>query len=376
MDGRAYVALGAALLLLEGCSKKNVASIEDASVIDAAPLSGPEVPSGRCKVSTQGVLYDMLYFFPERKEFLARTAEGVFLEPLSVTATQAGKVEFATKPWRAAGAEGAPTTQTGSLAFTGKGWSFAFSRYKAAECAADDFDLTYKPLTELGVSAGKWATTDGYSMTFLPEGQRFLMNFKGDEKLIYYRVLDKTDAGIVIGSSATPPSSAVGDIWNVSTLTIVGNKLNAVLKDAQLLLTYSASSDAGASAPSASAGTTRATAPVPPQSRGATLRQGNTQVNGKLPPEVVNRVVRQNFGRFRTCYDNGLKNNSTLAGKVTIKFVIDQSGAVSTAQDGGSDLPDQGVISCVTRAFGTLSFPQPEAGIVTVIYPIMFNPGD
>jgi len=106
------------------------------------------------------------------------------------------------------------------------------------------------------------------------------------------------------------------------------------------------------------------------------LRQGATQVNGRLPPEVIQRIVRQNFGRFRLCYENGLRNNPTLSGRVSVKFVIDRSGAVSTAQDGGSELPDQGVISCVVRGFGNLSFPQPEGGMVTVVYPIMFNPGD
>jgi hypothetical protein len=30
----------------------------------------------------------------------------------------------------------------------------------------------------------------------------------------------------------------------------------------------------------------------------------------------------------------------------------------------------------VVRGFGNLSFPQPEGGMVTVVYPIMFNPGD
>ena len=44
--------------------------------------------------------------------------------------------------------------------------------------------------------------------------------------------------------------------------------------------------------------------------------------------------------------------------------------------DGGSDLPDQSVVQCVVRGFGNLSFPQPEGGMVTVVYPIMFNPGD
>jgi hypothetical protein len=112
------------------------------------------------------------------------------------------------------------------------------------------------------------------------------------------------------------------------------------------------------------------------QTKSPTLRQGNTTVNGRLPPEVIQRIVRQNFGRFRLCYENGLRNNPTLSGRVAVKFVIDRSGAVSTAQDGGSELPDQGVISCVVRGFGNLSFPQPEGGIVTVVYPIIFNPGD
>jgi hypothetical protein len=107
-----------------------------------------------------------------------------------------------------------------------------------------------------------------------------------------------------------------------------------------------------------------------------TVRQGATTVNGRLPPEVIQRIVRQNFGRFRLCYENGLRNNPNLQGKVSVKFTIDRSGAVSIAQDGGSDLPDQSVVSCVVRGFGNLSFPQPDGGIVVVGYPIIFSPGD
>jgi hypothetical protein len=110
--------------------------------------------------------------------------------------------------------------------------------------------------------------------------------------------------------------------------------------------------------------------------RAPSMRQGATQVNGRLPPEVIQRIVRQNFGRFRLCYENGLRTNPNLAGRVSVKFVIDRSGSVATAQDGGSEIPDQSVVSCVVRGFGNLSFPQPEGGIVTVVYPIMFDPGE
>ncbi len=105
------------------------------------------------------------------------------------------------------------------------------------------------------------------------------------------------------------------------------------------------------------------------------LRQGATQVNGRLPPEVIQRIVRQNFGRFRLCYENGLRTNPQLAGRVAVKFVIDEKGSVKSASDGGSDLPDTSVVSCVVRGFTNLSFPQPESGFVTVVYPVIFSPG-
>jgi Ca-activated chloride channel family protein len=112
------------------------------------------------------------------------------------------------------------------------------------------------------------------------------------------------------------------------------------------------------------------------QTSSPSVRQGATVVNGRLPAEVIQRIVRQNFGRFRLCYENGLRTNPNLAGRVSVKFVIDKSGSVATTSDGGSDIPDQGVVGCVVRGFGNLSFPQPESGIVTVTYPIIFNPGD
>ncbi|WP_104987837.1 AgmX/PglI C-terminal domain-containing protein [Sorangium cellulosum] len=101
---------------------------------------------------------------------------------------------------------------------------------------------------------------------------------------------------------------------------------------------------------------------------------GSTVVSGRIPPEVIQRIVRQNFGRFRLCYENGLRNNPNLAGRVSVAFVIGRDGAVSSVQSGSSDLPDAGVASCVVRAFYGLSFPPPDGGIVTVTYPILFNP--
>lgn len=105
------------------------------------------------------------------------------------------------------------------------------------------------------------------------------------------------------------------------------------------------------------------------------MRIGKTVVSGRLPPEVIQRIVRQNYGRFRMCYEQGLARNPNLEGRVQVRFAIDRGGMVSNVQNGGSDLPDSGVTSCVMGAYYGLSFPPPEGGIVTVTYPIMFQPG-
>jgi tetratricopeptide (TPR) repeat protein len=108
--------------------------------------------------------------------------------------------------------------------------------------------------------------------------------------------------------------------------------------------------------------------------RQPSIRMGATAVNGRLPPEVIQRIVRQNFGRFRRCYEDGLRSNATLSGRVSIRFVIDRSGSVVLAAVAGSTLPNTAVVQCVQRSFMSLGFPQPEGANVTVVYPLNFEP--
>lgn len=105
------------------------------------------------------------------------------------------------------------------------------------------------------------------------------------------------------------------------------------------------------------------------------VRADGVTTTGRLPGEVIQRIVRQNFGRYRFCYEQGLRGNPNLQGRVAVRFVIGRDGGVSQVQNGGSDMPDANVVSCVVRSFYGLSFPAPENGIVTVNYPIMFQPG-
>lgn len=107
-----------------------------------------------------------------------------------------------------------------------------------------------------------------------------------------------------------------------------------------------------------------------------TMRPGTTTVSsGSLPADIIQRIVRQNYGRFRMCYEGGLRSNPNLTGRVAVRFVISRDGAVTHATNAGSDLPDSSVVGCVVSAYYGLSFPSPKDGIVTVNYPIQFSPG-
>lgn len=104
--------------------------------------------------------------------------------------------------------------------------------------------------------------------------------------------------------------------------------------------------------------------------------ESGTTFSAGLPPEVVRRIVRQNFGRFRLCYENGLVKNPKLVGTVDTRFTIEKSGAVTNLVDGASTLPDAAVRQCVQRAFTGMSFPQPESTTVSVRYSLAFAPPD
>src|SRR4051812_13600511 len=59
------------------------------------------------------------------------------------------------------------------------------------------------------------------------------------------------------------------------------------------------------------------------------LRMGPIRASGPLPVEMIHRVARQMFGRFRICYDHALKKAPRLAGRVTIAFAIERDGSPS-----------------------------------------------
>jgi hypothetical protein len=97
---------------------------------------------------------------------------------------------------------------------------------------------------------------------------------------------------------------------------------------------------------------------------------------GRLDPVLIQRVIRARYGRFQRCFEDGLARNPDLGGRVTVRLVIEADGGVSKVRVVCTSMPDRIVVKCVVAEYEELHFPKPEGGIVTVVYPIMFTPGD
>jgi outer membrane biosynthesis protein TonB len=90
---------------------------------------------------------------------------------------------------------------------------------------------------------------------------------------------------------------------------------------------------------------------------------------------VIQEVVRRDSLAMRQCYQDGLHRNRRLRGTISTRFVIARDGHVERAVDeSGAPFPDRAVADCVVGRFRRLSFPPPDGGKVTVVYPLTFSP--
>ena len=110
-----------------------------------------------------------------------------------------------------------------------------------------------------------------------------------------------------------------------------------------------------------------------PPMRPPQVRAGIVTVSGGLPPEVVQRIVRQSFGRFRLCYETALAKKAGLAGRVEVTYRIAGDGSASGVR-ATSDFPGPAK-ECIAEAFRGLTYPTPEGGrAVEVTFPLVFEP--
>ncbi|HEU4406484.1 MAG TPA: hypothetical protein VFS43_14560 [Polyangiaceae bacterium] len=132
---------------------------------------------------------------------------------------------------------------------------------------------------------------------------------------------------------------------------------------------------APASASGGSAAPGSPPAPKSPRARApkVSVRFGQVQTSGGSA-DAVRRAVEASRDELTACYVRGLAAAPGLIGRVSVRLAYDRFGEGFMPSNGGSDLPDAGVIDCVVGVVSkTRVTPPPQAFIAVV--PLVFTPG-
>jgi len=101
---------------------------------------------------------------------------------------------------------------------------------------------------------------------------------------------------------------------------------------------------------------------------GASGRGCAADAQGSLSREVIRRTVRRHLGEIRFCYEQGLRDDPSLEGRLSVQWMIGADGRVASAALASSDLHRAAVEQCVLSAVRRWSFPTSD-GPTGVTYP-------
>jgi len=89
-----------------------------------------------------------------------------------------------------------------------------------------------------------------------------------------------------------------------------------------------------------------------------------------LDRDQISAVIARNHGQIRFCYEQGLLQDASLAGRVTVDFTIGANGLVKAASISQSTLKNSSVEECIVQSLRSWKFPLPDGGVdVKVLYP-------
>jgi hypothetical protein len=81
-------------------------------------------------------------------------------------------------------------------------------------------------------------------------------------------------------------------------------------------------------------------------------------VQGTAVKDDVQKVARQKgYGVFRACYEEGLRRNQQLGGRVAVELTLNADGTVQNARKASATIGDESVALCVTREASKLTLP-------------------
>jgi outer membrane biosynthesis protein TonB len=102
-----------------------------------------------------------------------------------------------------------------------------------------------------------------------------------------------------------------------------------------------------------------------------------TNASAGVSAADVQKLARaKGYNPFRHCYEEGLRRNQKIGGKVSIELVLGADGAVTSAKKTASTVGDPSVDQCVVRETTHLSLARPDSGTPTVAMVVTLSPGD
>ena len=97
-------------------------------------------------------------------------------------------------------------------------------------------------------------------------------------------------------------------------------------------------------------------------------------LEGKADASGVASVIKRRQSAIRKCYEEGLRANPKLSGKVYIKFTIGSRGRVTSASvDKVKGSVGKSVGDCIARRLKGWKFPKPDDGSATFRYPFVLT---
>ncbi|HEX9191325.1 MAG TPA: TonB family protein, partial [Candidatus Deferrimicrobiaceae bacterium] len=89
--------------------------------------------------------------------------------------------------------------------------------------------------------------------------------------------------------------------------------------------------------------------------------------------DMIRRRVRELLPELEGVYNEAIRRNPTLRGRILIRFRIDPSGKVLRAESAGGDLPDPAFVSTVLETVRRWNFEPTGGREVEVLHPFLFT---
>lgn len=89
----------------------------------------------------------------------------------------------------------------------------------------------------------------------------------------------------------------------------------------------------------------------------------------------ITGVVTANAPMITACYEDALKRNPRLAGKVSMRWWVLLDGSVARVSVLGFSLEDEPTIRCMCDVIAEWKFPEPNGGMCEIRYPFRFTTG-